>query len=797
MESRRRPAYNSGMNASRTLSFAFAAVLSAQSFGPVAHAQVAEIPARAAHPGLAAGAFTGASAAAALGGPSLQSTSLGGAESFALTASLALASAQLSPTQLGAPTIAAAPLRTLPGVETQSLSIGRSAALSASPAARTQPGGIASAGAETSRISGMVSAALSAAGSIPGASAAGAWTLGGSLQRFLNGERGDDAPPPAGDDGGKGQPLDQELMQRALTQVYEVFTGHYAPEEFKLKERGVDFRKEYRKAKRRVKKIPASLSPVDKLHAFQSVLADFVASAQDYHATIVFYSSEQATLPFMALGTGDAYVIAYVDRTAPGMAEADFPFQPGDEIVEFDGKRTADTVKALTRAPNMAATDDYLGSVRLTSRPRRLGFDVPQGDLRLKIKMRDGKTHEKTLTWNYTPELPRAPVLHGRSTLVGVNTGGDSSFGGPIADAAVDLKPADPALARARQLLRQFVPLTWAHPNLPLFQEQAQLASDNGHMLSAKNSFVKMPGEVVFELPPEAAEKLPFVVRVHQTADGKKLGYLRMPDYLAGGDARAASKILEAVIKEFEKNTDALVIDQVNNGGGNMFFMNELASMLVDKPVPTLKHRVILEGGDAELARMILKEAGNAVMKDAFEKAMLELFSGRGSKAAPGVAGLIEYAKQIVEEITAGRQPSNPLHLFGVKEVTPHASARYTKPVLLLVNPANFSAADFFADLMKRSGRARILGIGPKMADGKIRTGGAGGAVKETSFLSQFYLKTIAYTWTIAVGPGLENRAVEADAEYYWTAQDFRDGFLGLADRISAWASGKDAVPQG
>ncbi|MBI3551049.1 MAG: protease-like activity factor CPAF [Elusimicrobia bacterium] len=620
-------------------------------------------------------------------------------------------------------------------------------------------------GASLEATTQRVSADIEAAGPIQDAAPGDAAGLGGRLQSALQGRADDGIPSGAT---AAGQTPDQSAKLRSLKQIVSIFTEHYAPIEWKQRHRGVDFVAEYQKARAKVLAKPGMSQ-----HEFQGILADFVASAQDYHAGISFFSTEKAGLPLMILGAGGKHYIAYVDRTK--LSPAEFPYEPGDEVVSFGGQSVSALAASFTKVPNTPETDARLAEMKLTNRSRRSGAQVPQGGVELVVKTGDGKSHASKLDWNYQPELIPTDVPQ-RGVVLGPETdNGLASPGAPVPAPA----PRPAPRSAVRQLLERFLP-SMAHPMAGPFSELAAASPDNGFMIGGKKTYVPALGTVVWELPPQIAAQVPFVVKIYKDAAGRKLGYVRIPDYMGGGNTDAAAQLFEKLVEKLQAETDGLVIDQVNNPGGNMFYMNDLLSMLTDKPLAVAKHRLMIDESDAAMAAEILKQASDPGIMQEMEQVLQEMMQGFTAGPKAMLQPLVDYAHFVLSELKAGRRLTDPTYIFGVSQIEPHPTTRYTKPIVVLINELDFSAADFFAAVMQDNKRAAIFGV---------RTAGAGGAVKSVEIPNQYGIEHLAYTWTIAVRPGgkpIENLGVQPDEHYAITADDLRSGFAGYAKALEA-----------
>ncbi|MEK7747112.1 MAG: PDZ domain-containing protein, partial [Elusimicrobiota bacterium] len=275
----------------------------------------------------------------------------------------------------------------------------------------------------------------------------------------------------------------QKKMLQALEHVASLYTEHYAPIEWKQKQLGVDFKKEYQKARASI-----LAKPGINAREFQDILAAFVYATRDYHVSIQFYSTEKARLPLLILEAEGRYYIASIDRSK--LSASEFPFEIGDEVVEFGGKPTEAVVSELAgkRPGNVPTTDRRIAQLHLTNRIRQAGESVPQGPVTLKIRDKAGSLREAALRWDYTPEsVPSdAPVREG-----GLSPESVDGLPGEV--------PSPGAQARGiKGFISRLLP-SMAHPLAGLFSKRAKQEA-NGFMIGARESFVPDLGEILWEI---------------------------------------------------------------------------------------------------------------------------------------------------------------------------------------------------------------------------------------------------------------------------------------------------------
>ena len=83
-------------------------------------------------------------------------------------------------------------------------------------------------------------------------------------------------------------------------------------------------------------------------------------------------------------------------------------------------------------------------------------------------------------------------------------------------------------------------------------------------MIGARKSFVPRLGEVLWQSDDDSH----FDAYVFKAKDGRKMGYIRIAAY--DGELKEVQEFAQVMAK-FSAETEALVIDQVSNPGGNVF----------------------------------------------------------------------------------------------------------------------------------------------------------------------------------------------------------------------------------
>lgn len=584
----------------------------------------------------------------------------------------------------------------------------------------------------------------------------------------------DGAPVEAPAPGPNGN-LTQQKMSRTLYQVAAIFAEQYAPIDWKKEKFSVDLKREYDKANAAILADPKITT-----RGFQDLLTAFVAAMRDYHVSISYNSTERAKLPFLVAGAEGKHYLAYIDRAKLPLKI--FPFHIGDEIVAFDGKPTAEAVNEIAArlGGNTSETDQRLAELFLTNRRRGRGdTNIPDGNAVLGIRGRDGKLYKVRMPWDYVPELIPQDVPVRDSGLLEPQTlteswEDDAAFqpkGPGIESWEKDILIAPKLAPDSLKSLLGRAFSNAIHPLTKLFADMRSEAAANPFMMGAKKSYVPRLGTIVWETKDDDL----FHAYIFKTPDGKKVGFVRIPDY--DGGSKEVARFGEIMAK-FQKETSALVIDQVSNPGGAIFYLYALASHLTDKPLLTPRHRIIIGESDAQWSADLLLKIVQAQKARAAKKASSEDEEEDDEWAGYPVTQkfmvlMVRFAQFILKELEAGRRFTAPTHLWGVDDIdpAPKAAERYTKPILLLTNALDFSGGDFFPAILQDNKRATIMGV---------RTSGAGGAVKPYTLPNQFGIEELSATWTIAQradGKPIENLGVTPDIAYDFTAKDLRTGF--------------------
>jgi hypothetical protein len=151
----------------------------------------------------------------------------------------------------------------------------------------------------------------------------------------------------------------------------------------------------------------------------------------------------------------------------------------------------------------------------------------------------------------------------------------------------------------------------------------------------------------------------------------------------------------------------------------------------------------------------------------------------------------VAYSRFVLSEVKEGRglgtENTVPGFLGGIAEITP-ALNHYTKKVVVVVNEASLSAAEFLAAILQDNNHQAVI-FGRQ-------TGGAGGLVRYIELPSgrELGILGMTLTWTLAWrtnGKPIENLGVTPDVIYETTVDDIRSGYTGYRKALLATITNK------
>ncbi len=543
-------------------------------------------------------------------------------------------------------------------------------------------------------------------------------------------------------------------MLKELDFIKYIFEVKYAPIEWKKKYFNFNLEEEIDVAKAKITSLD---SPTVK--DFQVVLKKFLDSTRDYHVKGFFYSTEFSYLPLYIQEAEGRYFIVEIDRRF--VSEQDFPAQVGDELLFYNGKPIDEAIKEYRKNELGGGREDADQAAALSQffiRSGKLGQVVPHGKAMLKIKGKKSKVaRDHELQWIYIPEkiadLARVPSPK-------ISTNVTNPF---------QLLEAKAGGEEFKDLAQQFFHKAMLNASFAPNKYPANFIDPkNCYLSGAKKSYIPRLGPILWSAPLETT----FDAYIFQGPGGKQIGYVRIANY--NGDEPQAEEFLQ-LIDIFNKHTDALVIDQIDNPGGNLFYVYALASMLTDKPLSSPKHRVTITQEEVEFAMIILSQLEGVRTSSAARKILGNTIGGY-PVTYESVELFRKFCRFVISEWNAGHTTTGPTHMFGIDVIQPHPKAHYSKPILMLINNLDYSGGDFFPAILQ--GRAITLGT---------PTAGAGGFILNVEHPNLLGISEIVVTASIAEREDhtpLENLGVEPVIYYKLTARDLQENYIDYVNTI-------------
>lgn len=545
----------------------------------------------------------------------------------------------------------------------------------------------------------------------------------------------------------------QDKMANQLDAIKEIFNAQYAPREWKEKHFGLDLEKRFDEAK-------AAVYAKDDITVaeFQNILRDCLYATRDYHVCATFYSTELAFLPFSVKSINGKYIITSVDEDR--LSRKAFPINVGDELVAFDGKNPADIIEELKKElpSSNPETDQTFAEFLLTLKARMIGMNVPSGPVYISVKpLNSDRVKTYQLIWVYYPETITNGSFHD-DPIYGSDRKPLSKF--------FETKLAAPYAENLRKLVAK------TKYKAQDGQNNSDDKPDDDSSMYQMPSFVPTLGEVTWR----SDKSSPYLAYIYKSPSGKNVGYVRIGSFISNEENFVA---LASIIEHLEANTDALVIDEVDNPGGYVFQVYSLASMLTEKPLETPKHRIQITQADVCEAYM-----DNTYLENIQSDEQAERIIGSDIFGYPVTYQFarfaLDYNRFIINEWNAGRRLTNPTYISGIDHINPHPRVNYTKEILILVNEMDFSGGDFFPAIMQDNKRATIFGA---------RTAGAGGILTHAHFPNRFGIMKVDLTGSIAERADhnpIENLGVTPDILYALTENDIRNGYQDYAVAVNA-----------
>jgi len=513
-------------------------------------------------------------------------------------------------------------------------------------------------------------------------------------------------------------PAALESMEKELDFIQYHMEVNYAPAEWKYTHSGWDLATKIEEAKADLRAAP-NLS----FSYYHQTLRRFFDSTHDYHVKAFFSASGIAYLPLELLKAGNRYFV--VSTLIPEI-------DAGDEVVACDGVSMETVIERLVqRRSGIRSESDYAEAIREFSlRNAAEGVALPDEDevILSLLSKRTGSPYQTKVEWiKIEEEMPGY-----RSPLV---------------------KAASPSIPNIL-MMRGLDALRPQRANTPF-------------ALGSRTSYLPPLGDVVKQL-----ESPSFDAYIFKDPRGRKIGYLRIATYSPEEDT--AAEDFQRLINQMERETHALVIDQINNPGGYVTHLYGLLSMLTDRPlyVPSQTFYVT---PDFAKTSVLVARALEEIFVMGTEQDIEEIlgFESFGFPLLPEhYADVYDFFKMVGDEWAAGNRVLPSIYLYGISKIPPHPKGRYSKPIVVLINEQDYSSADFFPAILQDNKRATLFGV---------KTAGAGGAIGVNALNSPYGVVAFSSTFSLAHrldGQVIEDLGVTPDVVHELTVNDIQYNFV-------------------
>lgn len=534
--------------------------------------------------------------------------------------------------------------------------------------------------------------------------------------------------------------------------IGRVFANYYAPQHWKAESLQWNLPAELEALN------AASLS--SDVTSYHQSLKQFFQAARDYHTSIQFTNHAVSWLPITIKHIDGGFYLAYV---APNLA-ANFSLQRGDKITHMNGQPVVELAWSLIgNIANPTPTDWALAARKLTKRLGIAGDQLEKGPVIIEAERNQEPVYAQ-LVWDYSPDQTSAfaaKSMRARRAL--------PSF-------SQNVSPQQRAALET--VLRFIEARSYQVAFADILKQTPMENAADPQALGKKESILPPLGSRVIWSTDAASF---WQAYIYLNDDNKLIGFIRIPNYVPDETKGTALQYVTQfgeIIAKMDAVTDLLVIDQLNNPGGSVFYLYTLASMLTNKPLKTPRHQFSIDSRDVHDAKEYLKQADSLIQLVAEQPGVLGDVHGY-----PIDLLFLQHMKSFyqfaVEQWNAGKTLTDQYFLYGVDYIQPHPLYRYTKKILMLTNELDFSGGDFFPAILQDNNRVTILGT---------TTAGAGGyvlAIKDRNragILSYHYTGSLAFR---ANGQPLENLGVTPDILYQVTPDDLALGFLLYGAKIN------------
>ncbi len=576
-----------------------------------------------------------------------------------------------------------------------------------------------------------------------------------------------------------------------IESLFHTIETNYGPLEYKHRQIGLDWNKT--KDNYRV-----LLQNAANTTEFYLTAARLLGELKDAHVHSELPTSFEAKLPLQFTHVEGKTVANYVSGKVVRLKTC--PIAVGDELVSLDGQTPDDIRQKLgaVRGLGNARSDLAFLTRALTSRAEKNGLPVPAGTkpiAKLELRNANNQLYTCDIAWDVKG-----------SRLVELKPSG-SEYLNSTWGARTD-KPLKTFIENLILLQNKLVLLQAPFPMDGLLAAKADkdekgLKIDIGH----KKPFYPMP-KTYHEFEAPALMKTLISASGMQAGtflhNGKTIGYLRIPDYVAGHPI-FSQFALRYIMYRLEDEAQWLIIDQMNNPGGYVQFSDALVESLVGK-IDTNRHMkfAVKPTQDflriyAEILSLLETSSDDDTLKipAAFKAKYIPLLRREMDKVVNAYAAndnlsepidfylmselVTELVDTLLVRLISEEYPKiSGLLKFAARQllgIDPGKKYKFTKRVYMLTNELDFSGADATPAVLKDYDRVTLVGV---------NTAGAGGSVGMFSHHVKNPFK-FSLTQSLMIRKGnalVENVGVKPDIGLEVSLTDIKTNYKGYFDRV-------------
>jgi hypothetical protein len=484
-------------------------------------------------------------------------------------------------------------------------------------------------------------------------------------------------------------------------QLASVYAKNYGPYEFKRDLFGIDLYN----LKPWLVQVNQSKTDLE----FYDVLARYVGALQSGHDLFLLPTDYSAWLHLGVDVYDGKVLIDGIDRTY--LSRQKYPFAIGDELVSVDGIAAADWIKSYLPYSNFAnpVSRNRSGAGALVLRIQEIfpaAAQIP-ADATVVVQRQAGATETYTIPWDKsgTPIVQEGPVQTPMSVTAARMAKRDASATPPSAVPSLKgVDAEDPDFAANPWGVWTGDRPAQTPADLPLYAQTLQKLRTMRHRSSTPadaNSIGTF--SPLFGLPTGFRIRLgrgfadefvsgTFVVGTN------RIGFIRIPSFVPFSDVGTAEDQFLTEVAYFQANTDALIVDVMNNPGGDGCYAQDLASFVNPNP---------FRGWVTEL---------RATQNWVFTFSQSITFAEQSGAPQYVIDELKAYLKELQQALSENRGRTGPLPLCSDSiTVFPPTDAKgnniaYTKPLMILTDGYSVSSAELFTMMLQDAGRATVFG---------------------------------------------------------------------------------------